>query len=61
MNVLETTQYLVNEGLIMCVGERLTRTDDRVEVSFEEFNVEVDRVKVVLINDIHVVQANNLY
>lgn len=44
----------------MCVGERLTGSNDGVKISLEEFDVQVDRVKVMAVNNVHVIQTNNL-
>lgn len=60
VNVLEAAEDLVDEGLVVGVCEGLTGADDGVEVCFEEFDVEVDRVKVVSVYNVHVVQTDDL-
>ena len=60
VNVLEAAEDLIDERLVVGVCEGLTGADDGVEVCFEEFDVEVNGVKVVSVHDVHVVQTNDL-
>lgn len=44
----------------MGVCQRLTRTNDRMKVCFKKLDVEIDRVEIGSVIDIHVVQTNDL-
>ena len=60
VNVLQTTEDLIDEGLVVCISKGLTGPDDGMEICFEQFDVQVDRVEIVSVDNVHVVQTNDL-
>ena len=77
VDVFETTQDLINEGLEVSVGKRLTRPDDSSQVAFHELChrsekdvliapsartlVDICLVEALRSRDVHVKQASDLY
>ena len=58
MDIAQPAEGLVDERLEVCVGERLARTDDGVQVGLHEFLVEVDLIeRPTRMRYVHIVQA----
>jgi hypothetical protein len=60
VNVFKTAEDLIDEWLIVRIRKRLAGADDCVKIGFEEFDVQIDRVEIVPINNIHIIQTNDL-
>ena len=63
VDVLEPTQHLVDEGLVVRVGQRLARPDDLVHVALHELLVEVYFVEVAgerVGHDVQVVETGDV-
>lgn len=63
MDVLQSTEGLINEGLEMGIGKRLARPDNCMEIGFHELFIKVHFIKIAarLEYDIHVVQTCNVF
>lgn len=60
VDVFETAEDLVDEGLEVGVGERLAGADDGCEVALHQLLIKVCLVEVVWSWDVHVVETCNL-
>lgn len=61
MDVLETAENLVDEGLEMGVGQRLPTTNDGSQITLHQFLVQVDLVVAArAAGDVHVEETCDL-
>lgn len=60
VNVLETTENLVDEGLEMRICQWLTRTNNGSQIAFHQLLVEIGFIEVVWSRDVHIVQTSDI-
>lgn len=63
MDVFKATEHLVDEQLVMRVGQRLAQADDLVHVTFHQLLVKIDLVEVAsgrVGDNVQVIQASDV-